>query len=135
MTPLIASVPPEPNKHPLLVESNTELLSLRIPRTMQFLLKQKVESIDSTVNNEVRFAIAEYLQPTPKPQPTQLVQVQPTLVQEPVSEENTAVNAFENTRIIKAIQSVARNIEDGTIECSFRGIVDHFLSFCPIIKA
>lgn len=130
MTPLIASVPPEPNKHPLLAESNTELLSLRIPRTMQHLLKIKVESIDSTVNNEVRVAIAEYLQPTSQKRAI-LTTIEP--IEVPISEELQAFNSFENETVMKAIQSVAKNIEDGTVECTFYGIVNHFLSFCPTI--
>lgn len=125
MNAFTASVPPS-QEHPLLREKFTELVSLRIGPTLLQKLVELGEANNSNVTKEVRNALVSYVDPQSTPQTEQLPLPVPAL-----TEEQRTLQAFENETIIRAIRSVAKSIEQGSIPCDFDGIVKHFISFGP----
>lgn len=120
------SIQMDSSKHPLLKESCSEGLTLRIGQTLRTLLIQKAELTKKALNDVVREALAESVQPTYKPYQPPLK----TVVPEP-SRAKKALDAFNNPDVIHAIQSLATGIEAGNIQTDARSILEYFISCCP----
>lgn len=126
MNAFTASVPPS-HDHPLLREKFTELLSIRIGPILKQKLIELGEANNTNVIVEVRNALVKHVDPEPMPE-----RQQPQPIAVPLlSETEKAVEAFGNDYIIKAIKSVAKCLEEGSIQCDSNGIVNHFISICP----
>ena len=117
------SIQMDSSKHPLLKESYSEGLTLRVGLTLRTLLVQKAELTKKALNDVVREALAESVQPTYK-LPLK------TVVPEP-SRAKKALDAFNNPDVIHAIQSLATGIEAGNIQTDARSILEYFISCCP----
>ena len=111
--------------HPLLRESNVQLINLKIGTTLQQLIVEAAEAKSQNVNSYIREILAENMQPT---LPSVLTS---DALMPAKSPEKQTYEAFANQGIIDAIRSVAKCIEEDSIECTSQDILSHFLSFCP----
>ena len=123
--PPACGLPPHIPPHPLLRESNVQLINLKIGTTLQQLIVEAAEAKSQNVNSYIREILAENMQPTFLSAPT-FDALTPTK-----SLEKQTYEAFANQGIIDAIRSVAKCIDEDSIECTSQNILSHFLSFCP----
>lgn len=133
--PTAQPTPPIQPTHPLLNESNIELLSLKIGPTLKLLIAETAKKNQFNVNIFVRNILAEAVQPTVEKQIVVASSPAPVAPPQPqLSEVEKTYSAFENETVMRAIQSVAQGIDNASIECTAEAILEHFISFCPIIK-
>ena len=123
--PSACGLSPQIPPHPLLRESNVQLINLKIGTTLQQLIVEAAEAKSQNVNSYIREILAENMQPT-----LPSVSTHDALMPAKSLEKQT-YEAFANQGIIDAIRSVAKCIEEDSIECTSQNILGHFLSFCP----
>ena len=115
-------------KHPWLLEANTELLSLRISKSLKNAINQKAEDSSEVINTIVRKVLIEGFDPETNPTPNAIAPPPPPPALTP---EQEAYQAFSNPSIQAAIKSLAQGLQSGTIAVNTTEIITHFLTFCP----
>ncbi len=117
-------------KHPWLLEANTQLLSLRISKSLRDAIDQKVEESGEGINSIVRKVLIEGFDPDTPPTPNAIAPPPPP-PPAALTPQQEAYQAFSNPSIKAAIKSLAQGLQSGSIALNTTEIITHFLTFCP----